>query len=455
MRPFVSTNGCTAKLRGSGKRPRSWYTLGMSIRSLIPAPLLDGYHRAQGVVAATAHGFPAGKLQVFGVTGTNGKTTTCFLLHAILTEARRQTGLATTVQFSDGRTAWRNTKKMTTTNSWQLQRLLRSMVGLGTTTAVVEVTSHALVQHRVFGIPFDTVVFTNLTHDHLDYHKTPDEYRAAKERLFAMPHRVSVVNADDRSASFFLQYPATRVLRYGLIAKDLEVTARQLKETTEGSTFELVAEGKTVQVHLKLPGRFNVLNALAAAAAAYGSNIDLDVIAAGLATVSLVPGRMEELSAGQPYRVLLDYAHTPDALKQVLEGLKATTKGRLIHVGGATGNRDRSKRPILGALSGQYADIVIVTNEDPDNEDPQLIIDAVLAGVQRGGGKAKQFVLNENLFTFLDRAEAIRTALRLAEPGDTVLVSGKGDESSMVVNGQLIPYSDRETIRTALAVPRA
>ncbi len=421
----------------------------MSLRSLIPAPLLDGYHRSQGWLAAATAGFPARKLQVFGVTGTNGKTTTCFLLRSILAEARRQTGLATTVQFADGQTEWRNELKMTTTNPWQLQRLLRRMVRLETTAAVLEVTSHALSQYRVAGIPFDTVVFTNLTHDHLDYHKTPDAYRAAKERLFALPHRVSVVNADDRSASFFLQYPATRVLRYGLTTAGVEVTARKLRETSDGSQFELVAEGQAVPVVLKLPGRFNVLNALAAAAAAYGSNIALEVIAAGLGRVSLVPGRMEEL-AHAPVRVLLDYAHTPDALKQVLEGLKATTTGRLIHVGGATGNRDRSKRPILGALSGKYADIVIVTNEDPDNEDPQSIIDAVVQGVQRGGGKAKQFVLNETLFTFLDRAEAIRTALRLAEPGDTVLVSGKGDESSMVVNGQLIPYSDRETIRRAL-----
>jgi UDP-N-acetylmuramoyl-L-alanyl-D-glutamate--2,6-diaminopimelate ligase len=401
------------------------------------------------VIAATTNSFPARGLQVYGVTGTNGKTTTCFFLQAILQASRRQTGLATTVQFSDGVKTWRNDKKMTTLPASVLQKLLRQMVEAGTTAAVLEVTSHALMQHRTWGISFDTVVFTNLTHDHLDYHLTAAAYRQAKERLFSAPHRVSVVNADDRNAPAFLAYPATRILRFSLAA-EADVMAKAIKPTSHGSEFLLVIGDEQRRVKLQVPGRFNVANALAAAAAAHGSNLGIDTIVEGLESVGQVPGRMEEIRVGQLFRVLIDYAHTPDALKQVFETVTATTKGRIIHVGGATGNRDRTKRPLLGAIAAQYADMIIVTNEDPDNEDPQTIMDAVVGGVRRGAGKRKQFVVNENLFIILDRAEAIRTALRLAEPNDVVLVTGKGDESAMVVNGQLLPYSDRATITAAL-----
>ena len=424
-------------------------SLRTSLRSLIPANVVDTYHRSQGITAATLSGFPGKKLQVFGVTGTNGKTTTCFFLRSILVAARRQTGLATTVQFSDGKTSWRNEQKMTTVNPFELGRLLKQMVKAGTTAAVLEVTSHALMQHRTWGIPFDTVIFTNLTHDHLDYHETANHYQQAKERLFAMPHRVSVVNGDDRVAERFLSYPATRKFSFSVKGK-ADVCASGVRTTGRGTAFVLTIGAEERKVTLRLPGLFNVQNALAAAAAGYGSNIAIDVIVEGLEKVEAVPGRMEEINAGQDFRVLLDYAHTPDALKQALETVRAATQERIIHVGGATGNRDRSKRPLLGAISAQSSDIIIVTNEDPDNEDPATIMAAVVEGVRRGAGQRKKFVVNESLFVILDRAEAIRTALRLAEPGDTVLVTGKGDESAMMVNGQLLPYSDRSTILEAL-----
>lgn len=419
------------------------------VKSLVPRLLIDQYHLGQGFVAATVHGFPARKLQVYGVTGTNGKTTTCFYLRSILETARRQTGLATTVRFSDGKNEWRNEKKMTTVSPWMLERLLKQMVSVGTTSAVLEVTSHALIQHRVWGVSFDTVIFTNLTHDHLDYHVTSESYRQAKERLFAMPHRVSVVNLDDKNAATFLAYPATRKITYSLKGK-ADVMAIRINSNQNGLAFHLRIGDQERKVQLKLFGLFNVSNALAAAAAAHGANIGIDLIVQGLEDLAAVPGRMEELNYNQPYRILIDYAHTPDALKQALETVKNSTKGRLIHVGGATGNRDRSKRPLLGALAGQYADIVIVTNEDPDNEDPNEIIQAVVSGVKRGAGRRKQLVQNETFFVIQDRAEAIRTALRLAEKNDTVFITGKGDESAMVVNGQLIPYSDRDIIQTAL-----
>jgi UDP-N-acetylmuramoyl-L-alanyl-D-glutamate--2,6-diaminopimelate ligase len=424
-------------------------SLRTQLKALVPSAAIDSYHLGQAMVAATLTGFPARGLQVYGVTGTNGKTTTCFFLQSILQAARRQTGLATTVQFSDSVTAWRNDKKMTTLPAAVLQRLLRQMQRVGAKAAVLEVTSHALMQHRTWGIAFDTVIFTNLTHDHLDYHLTPEAYRQAKERLFAAPHRVSVVNVDDRNAPTFLAYPATRIIRFSLTG-EADVRAKSIKSTAHGTDFVLVIGDDELRVQLRVPGLFNVANALAAAAAAYGSNIGIETIAEGLEKVAQVPGRMEEIYADQPYRVLLDYAHTPDALKQVFETVLPTTKGKIIHVGGATGNRDRTKRPLLGAIAAQYADIIIVTNEDPDNEDPATIMEAVVQGIRRGAGKRKQFVINENLFVILDRAEAIRTALRLAEPTDAVLVTGKGDESAMVVNGQHLPYSDRATILAAL-----
>ncbi len=420
-----------------------------TLKAAVPPGLRDAYHRAQASVAAAAYGNPAARLQVYGVTGTNGKTTTCFFLRSILTAARRQAGLATTVRLSDGVHDDRNDRKMTTMPARDLQALLRRMVGAGSTAAVLEVTSHALAQHRVAGIPFDTVVFTNLTHDHLDYHKTPEAYQAAKERLFALPHRVSVVNADDPRGAAFLAYPAARRLTFSL-TQDADVRASAIRADGAGTRFTLAVAGEEQPVRLRLPGRFNVANAVAAAAAAHGSNIPLMTIVAGLEAVGAVPGRLEPIEAGQPFRVLIDYAHTPDALKQLFETVKPGTTGRLIHVGGATGNRDRTKRPLLGAIAAQFADILIVTNEDPDDEDPRAIIDAVVEGVRRGAGTRKRLVKHENFFVIEDRAEAIRTALRLAEPGDTVLVTGKGDESAMMVRGRLTPYSDRETILAAL-----
>lgn len=419
------------------------------LKALVPAPIVTTYHLCQAVLAALWYRFPGRSLQVFGITGTNGKTTTAFFLRSILKAARRRTGLATTVLFDDGLKQWRNELKMTTVNAFQLQRLLRSMVNHRAQAAVIEVTSHALIQERVWGIPFDTTVFTNLTHDHLDYHGTMAEYQAAKERLFDRPHRVSVVNVAAEVAKRFLAFPATRKLSYGL-TKEADVSAEALRSTSEGSQFRLSYAGQSVPVTLHLPGRFNVENALAAASAAIGANIGLEVIAEGLGALRAVPGRLESFEAGQSYQVFIDYAHTPDALKQVFETVRPLVKGKLIHVGGATGDRDQSKRPLLGAIAAQFADTVIVTNEDPGTENPDTIMNEVAAGVRRGGGRRRQFIPGKNFFLVLDRAAAIRQALSLAGKGDLVLITGKGDESAMMVKGQLIPYSDREVVLSAL-----
>lgn len=425
------------------------------LKSIVPRRIINLYHLLRAVIAASIFGFPGKRLQVFGVTGTNGKTTTCFFLYSILRAARHKVGMATTVRFDDGKSQYRNEQKMTTLNPFSLQDLLRKMLKNRVTNVVLEVTSHALHQNRVWGVDFDTVIFTNLTHDHLDYHKNKEEYLKSKGLLFAKPHRVSVINGDDKMANFFVKFPSTKKFIYSLESKNsqtmepkFKIMATGIRQLKNGTSFLLHLGDQKLAVELKLRGLFNVQNALAAAAAAWGANINTEAIKVGLETLVGVPGRLETLDFGQTFKIFLDYAHTPDALKKVFEVIRQDLDGRLIHVGGATGNRDKSKRPLLGALAGQFADVVLITNEDPDNEDPWQIIEAVAVGVPKGGGREKQFILGKNFFKFIDRTEAITRALSMAKPKDVVLVTGKGDETSMIVNGELIPYSDREVIES-------
>ncbi|MBI4022606.1 UDP-N-acetylmuramoyl-L-alanyl-D-glutamate--2,6-diaminopimelate ligase [Candidatus Berkelbacteria bacterium] len=442
------------------------------LRQIVPRPVVRGWHWLGAVVANLIYFFPGRRLRVFAVTGTDGKTTTALLLHSILTTARRKVGLMSTVRFSDGKELWRNDTKLGTQNPFVLQRLLRRMVANRATEAVLEVTSIGLDQHRIWGIPIDTAILTNVTSDHLEYHHTKEAYRQAKETLFVLPHRVSVVNGDDPSAAVFLSYPAVRKLAFRVKGTSrssftseesppaggstsqvsperLDVVARGVRVSLRGTRFRLGLNGESAEVNLKLIGQFHVENALAAAAAAHGANIPLDTIVSGLEALPASPGRMELVDHGQTYAIVLDYAHTPDALKKVFETLRPLVKGRIIHVGGATGRRYPEKRPLLGALAGRYADIVIVTDEDPYDEDPSAIMADVVAGVKKGAGQ-KSLEHGTNFFTILDRAEAIRKALSLAKATDLVLITGKGDEEVMVVGSKLVPYSDRKVIEEVL-----
>lgn len=435
-------------------------SLKSSLRKLVPSGAINWYHLAKAGLANFTYGSPGKKLKIYGITGTNGKTSTAIFLHSILEASGVKAGLATTALFSDGNKKYRNTKKMTTMSPGELNKLLAQIVENGATDAVVEVTSHALDQHRVHGINFDTVAFTNLSHDHLDYHKTKAAYQKAKEKLFAKPHRISIVNADDKLRNTFLAYKASRKIAFSTketVAKRLGaekpdfglVYATDINPTSFGIDFVLNINKEAIKIYLKTPGFFNVSNALAAASAARGSNISLTDIKKGLEAVEVLPGRMESLNYGQKFKIYIDYAHTPDGLMKVFESIAPTVKGRLIHVGGATGNRDKSKRIILGALAGKFADIIIVTNEDPDNENPQDIIDQVASGVRRGAAH-KRIEEDENFFKILDRSEAISFALSIAKANDVVLITGKGDETSMVIDGKLVAYSDREEIKKSL-----
>lgn len=425
-------------------------------RPFAPAWLLDFYHLKLGILAAYCYGFPARKLKVIGITGTNGKTTTAYLTHAIFQEAGQKTALATTVAFAIGERFTRNNQKMTTLSPFALQAFLRQAVRAGCSRVVIEVTSHALVQHRVWGINFDTVALTNITHDHLDYHQTFADYRAAKLQLFQSLPRVSVSNLDDLSGALFAQQKANIALTYALDQK-ADITARKIIASTTKTEFTAILPEGQLTINLPLAGKFNLSNALAAVAIALGSDIPNRAIASALEKFSGVPGRMEQVKLGQDFEVIIDYAHTPDALEKIFAVLVPTCKGRIIHVFGATGTRDTTKRPILGAISGRQADISIVTDEDPYHEDPLAIIQQVAAGVPKGATRQKPKIKNETFFVQPDRRTAIASALALARRNDIVLITGKGHEQVMAVADsranhgyKLIPWNERKIVQEEL-----
>jgi len=434
------------------------------LRRLAPDWLIKLYHLSRGVLASLIYGAPGRQIQVIGVTGTDGKTTTCHLISAILEAANYKVGRVTTVDWKIGDEVTENNLKMTTVNPFLLQRLLKKMVEAGCHFAVIETTSIGLDQHRLWGIPFYGAVLTNLTHDHLDYHQSMESYRQAKEKLFTNRPYLSVINVDDGSAEHFLKHTANRTLTYGL-KPPADLIAKKIYGRSGGTDFVLLYNGRQATINLPLPGTFNVYNALAAAAVGLGLGLSLERVVDGLNRAEPVPGRMEVIDIGQAFTVIVDYAHTPDALQKVYETVRPTVRGRLIAVLGATGQRDRAKRPILGALAGRWADFVIVTNEDPYHEDPLEIIEAVAAGVPRGRPKRGRYKVNREgevpfkykdsgegfwWWKVLDRKEAIAKALSLARPQDAVVVTGKGAEKVMAVGDRLVPFSDRQVLEELL-----
>jgi UDP-N-acetylmuramoyl-L-alanyl-D-glutamate--2,6-diaminopimelate ligase len=434
-------------------------------RKLFSQKAINRYHLVTAILANIIYRFPAKKLRVIGVTGTNGKTTTCHMISAILETAGRKVGMTTTIDFKIAHKVIANNLKMTTVSPFKLQKMLRDMVEAGCEDAIIEVTSIALDQHRLWGIPFHTAVFTNLTHDHLDYHGNMVDYLKAKEKLFTNHLVLSVINSDDPASVELLTYPADYHITYALSSQSL-VAAKKLYARPGGTDFVLVVGQRQATLNLPLPGKFNVYNALAAATVGIGLNISLDDIVLGLRQVTAVPGRMEVLDAGQAFTVIIDYAHTPDALQKVYETIKPTVRGKLISVLGATGKRDKTKRPILGALAGRFADYVFITNEDPYDEDPRAIIDQVAEGVPRGRPKRGRYKIKKEdtqipfkykdngediwWWRVVDRKEAIERALDMARPQDVVLVTGKGAENVMAVGDKLVPWSDRKVLEEAL-----
>src|SRR5437016_2443937 len=396
--------------------------------------------RALAAVSANYYGRPAEKLAITGITGTNGKSTTAFLLESILRAAARKTTLIGTIEYHvAGRVL---PAPHTTPEPLGLQRLFSEAVEKGATEVAMEVSSHALVQQRTFGIAFDVAVFTNLTRDHLDYHKTMDEYFAAKRMLFTRNEagwpRVAVVNTDDEGGVQLLKFckeQGTKVLTYGLTKGDFH--AAKVEVNLCGTSFEMVTPHGIVAVRSPLIGKVNVYNILAASAAAWSRDCNLEAIRAGVEALTRVPGRFERVDCGQPFTVVVDYAHTDDALRNLTSLAREFVKpanGRVITVFGCGGDRDRSKRPLMAEAAGNGSDFVVLTSDNPRSEDPLAIINDAIVGLQRSGTK---------YLTEPDRRAAIHLAVSEARLGDIVLIAGKGHEQMQVTRMGAIPFDAR------------
>ena len=399
--------------------------------------------KALAVSAANYYARPAEVLKLVGVTGTNGKTTTTYLVDSILRAAGCEVGLLGTIGYRLVREE--RPAPNTTPESLDLQRYLAEIVRAGGTHAVLEASSHALALDRLWGCPFAVAIFTNLTRDHLDYHKTFEEYFAAKRRLFegtgAAPPAAGVINIDDEYGRK-LAGLAARTITYGL-ESGAEVTAR--KPALSASGIEMIAEtpaGK-IEIHSKLVGRPNVYNLLGAIGAGLALNLPREVIATGIAQLAAVPGRFERIEMGQPFQVVVDYAHTDDALRNLLATAKELNpEGRIITLFGCGGDRDRTKRPLMGEAAGRASAVVVLTSDNPRSEDPLLIINDVIVGVQRTKAKLRVEV---------DREKAIAVALDEARAGDTVLLAGKGHETYQVLRNRTIEFDDRAIARRFLS----
>lgn len=409
--------------------------------------LVENTRASLARMAANFYGRPSESIRLVGVTGTNGKTTTTYLISSIYRSAGQKVGLVGTIANYIGD---RKLEVMRTTpEANELQNLLREMVDEGVETAVIEVSSHALSLERVTGCEFDVAVFTNLTQDHLDFHRDMEDYLQAKARLFRSigggvkkwPKFV-VINGDDAYALRIIPEVGVPVITYGLHG-DADVKAVDIGASDHGSSFTVVSKQGSVRLNMKLAGLFNVYNTLAAFAVGLGSGFSPDLVARALESVEVVPGRFEIVDCGQDFMVVVDYAHTPDGLENVLKSARVVTSGRLIAVFGCGGDRDRTKRPIMGRIAGLYSDLPIITSDNPRTEDAMRIIGDVEAGI-RGVKEPGQYRV------IPDRREAIRAAIMEAHGGDLVLIAGKGHEDYQIVGNLKFHFDDREEARKVL-----
>jgi len=393
-------------------------------------------------VARLAHemlGRPTQEIALCGVTGTNGKTTTTYLARSIFEAAGLRTGLIGTISYQIG--SRELTAPTTTPGPVQLAECLAEMVRQGSDAAVMEVSSHALDQGRTLGVNFRAAAFTNLTPEHLDYHQDMPSYRQAKSRLFEQlgPEAVAVLNRDDKASESFASVTRGRTIWYAIDGQ-ADIRATEIRAGMDGARFTMCLGGRRHEVTLQLIGRHNVYNALAAAGLALALDIRGADVVEGLESLATVPGRLEPVKCGQPFAVLVDYAHTDDALKNSLSSVAPLTQGRLIVVFGCGGDRDRPKRPRMAAVAERLADLVIVTNDNPRAEKPESIADEVFAGFKSPGAVSRE----------LDRGAAIGRAIRIAEEGDTVVIAGKGHEDYQIIGQDRRHFDDREQARKAI-----
>ncbi len=409
------------------------------VKKVIPSELfrsIEPYgHWVEAIVAQTMGGYPARNLKVIGVTGTDGKTTTSTLITQMLRNAGYKVAMITTisVDFGDGKGVQPNPSRMTTMGAFPLVDLLKKVQASGAEWLVLETTSHALAQHRVWGVPYSVAVFTNLGHEHLDYHRTFERYREAKKRLFVQADknhkglRVGVANADDPNGEVFAKAISNPV-RYGIHKGELRAT--KIAATPSGNNFTATIGEDSYQITCHLPGSFNVYNSLAAVGVGRAIGMTKEQIEQGIASLDSVEGRMTRVDEGQDFEVIVDYAHTPESFEKLFNEIKPITKGKLIAVFGSAGRRDEAKRAEQGRIAGKYCDLVIVTEEDDRDIDGQLILDQIASGAEKSG-KTK----GKNLLLIHEREAAVQKAIELATKGDVILLLGKGHEKSILTNG--------------------
>ena len=391
-------------------------------------------HLLEAIIENIIFGFPARGLKVIGVTGTAGKTTTCTLITHMLRESGYKVAMMTTVaiDYGDGKGPQHNQTRMTSLGSLKLLKTIKKMRANKVQWLVLETTSHALAQHRVRGIPYSIVAFTNLSHDNADYHGTFENYRDAKLKLFKQCNRnrkglrTGIVNADDPSGDLFTQaikHPIT----YGL--KKGELKAKNIKSTATENHFEAVINDEQYSINCQLPGTFNIYNCLAAIGVGRAAGLNKDQIEKGVASLKSVEGRMNSIDEGQNFGVIVDYACTPDSFNQLFAAVKPLVKGRVITVFGSAGRRDELKRPIQGEIAGKHSDIVILTEEDDRDQDGMKILEEIAAGAEKAGK-----IRNKDLLLIHEREAAVQKAIELAQADDLVLLLGKGEETVIITN---------------------
>jgi len=423
--------------------------------------LVIPYHVLRADLAAHQYGFPGKRMRVIGVTGTNGKTSTCFLIWKMLNAAGHKTGLMTTV-------AWgvdmleKQIEHMTTVDARTLNFRMKKIADAGAEFLVLEVTSHALAQHRTFGVPIEIAVMTNVTHEHLDYHKTFENYRDAKRRLFKMA-KYGVVNEDDKSWAYFAK-DVKEYITYGinsgiLRAKDVKLGAQGVEYSVDGEASvgdkhaaedkhvggDKNASGDMLRIKTKIPGEFTVYNSLAAVAVGLKLGLNKEQISQGILALDSVEGRMNRVDLGQNFEVIVDYAHTPDAFLKVYESVVPGKKGRIISLFGGAGRRDESTRGERGEIAAKYSDIVIITEDDSRDENPAEIAEEFVNGAEQAG-----FLRGKNLLVELDREKAIQMAVDLAKKDDIVLILGKGHEKTILRATGAVPFEDLKVTEKAL-----
>ncbi len=418
---------------------------------------------ALACIASAYYGDITSKLCLVGITGTNGKTTTSYLVESVLKTAGLSTGVIGTVNYRFGCVVLK--APFTTPESLELQKLLRQMADQKITHVVMEVSSHALDQERVGSCRFDVAVYTNLSRDHLDYHHDLEDYFRCKERLFTTileesrrtKRPYSVINIDDPWGKELLKTQRGLLLTYGLRDHGADITARNTSVTLDGIEAEVVTPKGTFGLHSKLPGEYNLYNMLAATGVGLALGLSCKVIKKGIETLSAVPGRMDRIENPRKATVLVDYAHTPDALEKVLSTVQALNPKRLISVFGCGGNRDQGKRPVMGRIAARFSRIIIITSDNPREEDPLEIIKHIEEGIKESplrrvepdtllaGQETNGYVIMP------DRREAIRLAARLAQPGDAIVIAGKGHEGYQIVGGDILSFDDRLEVRHAFS----